>query len=216
VVGLGQRVEGWGNRELKKCPQPAMTKLLKKIMKTKKDKGAEIEIIKMKGHSGIEGNKQADKRAKRGAQLETTYFTEKDLEQYQNIIDLQTEDKRIKSNYRKTLKQFHENKITQEAKTDRNEIWRELNKGNWNIKLSHEFIQKKQTRKVVARTIIKARTDTLPNAVNMVQRNCENITSENCPMCEKKENTRHILLECKTYERIRVDIEEQINAMIDR
>jgi len=38
VVLLKQTVERWRNREMKKYPQPTMTKLLKKIVQAKKNK----------------------------------------------------------------------------------------------------------------------------------------------------------------------------------
>jgi len=153
--------------------------------------------------NSIEGNEKADKKAKKGAQQEGTYFTTEDLEQYQNKIDLQAGEKTVRSNYRKNLKQKHQNEITEEAKKDRNKLWKKLNSEKWNESLSNDFLRNKQIHKGIARTIIKARTDTLPHAANMLQRKCENITSAKCPMCGKREDTKHILLDCKTYNEIR-------------
>jgi len=211
VVQLGQTAREWGVRELRKCPQPALTRMYQQIQKIKQTRDkAEIEIIKVKGHSEIEGNEKADKRAKKGVSAEKTYWREEDLQPYKNKIDIHTNQTTIQSNYRQQIKKLHLEKRAAEAQQNRNETWKKLNLGTYNKTISHEFLKNKKISKGVTRTIIKARTDTLSHAKNMVERGCKNIQNTNCPMCGQVEDTQHILIDCKYYDKTRQKIEDEI------
>jgi len=74
----------------------------------------------VKGHSKVEENERVDKRAKKETQQEKTYFIETNLEPFQNKVDLIKKDAIISSNYRKRMKQIHQDKIIQETKKNKN------------------------------------------------------------------------------------------------
>jgi ribonuclease HI len=104
VVRLGKTIKEWGPKEWKKCPQPEIARLFLQTLKRKEKEGAIIKIRKVKGHAGIEGNEEADKRAKRGLQEDRTYINKRDLLEHRNDIDLKKKEMVIKSNYRKEIK----------------------------------------------------------------------------------------------------------------
>jgi len=217
VVQLGQTAGEWGVRELRRCPQPALTRMYQEIKATKQARdGAEIEIIKVKGHSGIEGNERADKKAKKGTTTEQTYWNDEDIQPYQNKMDIHNSQTTIQSNYRQQLKNIHLGKREAEAKQDRNETWKKMNQGTYNKTISHEFLKNKHISKGVVKTIIKARTDMLPHAKNMVERKCQNVQKENCPMCGQVEDTQHIMIDCKYYDKIRQKTEEEVYETIQK
>jgi ribonuclease HI len=73
VVRLGKTIKEWGLRKWKKCPQPEIARLFLQTLKKKEKEKAVIKIRKVKRHTEIEGNEEADIREKMGLWEDRTY-----------------------------------------------------------------------------------------------------------------------------------------------
>ncbi len=74
----------------------------------------------------------------------------------------------------------------------------------------------RKIKKNVFEFIFKERTGMLPHARNLLNRGTENIWTSGCPNCGEIEDTRHILVECKEYEKEREHIKEKVIRRLER
>lgn len=216
VVKLGKRLKGDERVELKQVPQPHLTRLLKDRLDWKENiEQTTINFVKVKGHTGIKGNEEADEAARVGTELNFSYLEPRDLVEFQNDWVLVSDDKEILSNYRKELKKKHQKETKIKATEDRNSMWKRMVNTKCIREVSNSLTRDKKVKKQVVNMILKARADLLPHAAQLVERDCENMKSPFCPWCSGKvENTEHILIECHKYEEIRMNIGKEVWEII--
>ncbi len=215
VRNLGEKINEKEKLDLRKVPNPEITRLIREIIKQKKKHGTKFKFEKVKAHSGIEGNEEADKMAKRGREKELTYIVDEDMEEYMNKIEWKVNGKKIVSNCRKEIKKDNMRKREESGKTDRNGEWKRFN----NIEVderSRNIMKNKKIKKNTFEFLVKARTGMLPHAKNLMERKIENIWTNGCPVCGEVEDTEHILIKCKEYEEMREKIQERVRKYIGK
>lgn len=218
VVGLGNKIIKKERIVMKECPQPQLTRLLIDEIERKAKEKVKIEIIKVKGHSGLERNEEADERAKEGREKSEEYIRDEDVGKYKNEFEIWYKGNEIRSKMRENIKEINLNKRKEDAKTDRNIYWKNVNNTESNVKLSNSLLKNRKIDKKIVGVIIKGRTDLLPHAKELFNRKCQNINLPMCPWCEASyEDTEHILINCGQYKKVREDtkikiIEEIIKA----
>lgn len=217
VIKLGNAILKEEDIIWRKVPQPAITRLFQKTIEKTKKENTKIIFNKVKGHSGIKGNEEADKRAKKGKEKEKTYISELDIEDILNDIDLKTQNKIIQSNYRKEIKKSNIKRMIEDIPKDKNEQWKTHQLLPITKEASHSYLKDKKINKAEVRTIIKMRTNLIPCAKTLFQRKYENIKSPNCLWCKnKEEDLEHILLDCNKYKKEREEIEKIIYSYLNK
>jgi predicted DCC family thiol-disulfide oxidoreductase YuxK len=88
-----------------------------KAILRKEDNGTNINFIKVKGHTDIRGNEEADKRAKDSTKMEIIYFNEKDIQEFQNKAILKEGNRTIRGNYKKEMRKLYGKRLISDQKT---------------------------------------------------------------------------------------------------
>lgn len=196
----------------------ATTMLMEEVIQIQLRRNVKINIIKVKAHTGVEGNERADQHAKYGLVSDFTLYTDKDKQQRKSEYYLTEDNGRVINNlFKKNIKEMHERSRKNEENEEKNRerLFYKIKEERYDTRWSYMHTESLNWKESWFRLIYRIRENNLPNAVEMFSRNDKNFKDTICKACRQGEETNeHIFLECTAYEDLRKKLHNKVFRLL--
>lgn len=212
VLRLCSQVETWTSKQWRKAKALREARLILEAIREGRERGADFRWYKVKSHVGVEGNEEADVLANEGRETRTTYINYRDFHRVESDYRITRGQDQWENDYRKNIGKTQEVTMEEKArKEEENNRVRKASSVDNDHTVSNWYLKCPST--TIAHTVntFKARQDVLPHAKEAMRRKMGGYTSTLCALCSAgDEDTAHILVECRAYEKERKNLEEEI------
>ena len=220
VLSLCKKVSKWTTKNWRKAKNVREAKMIHMaITIATKERNSKLVWHKVKSHTGIEGNEEADRLANEGREHEDTYINDNDAHAFgpRYTVKSVTGENNIDNLYRTVITRIQTANTAQDANTQatENRTRNAVNNTPQDKRYSHWYLKYPKT--TIAHTVnaFKARQDMLPHAKEAMERKLGGYTEDKCILCEEgSEDTAHIFKECPAHNENKDKMKETIYSMI--
>lgn len=195
----------WTAADWEIVPHLRTQKLLINLLNFSKSLNNKVKFTKVKSHTNILGNDNADSLAKIGRKATITIFNENDLPHFEHFYALSKNGDTVNNNFREFVQKTNTLLFENELKT-KNEVSGLFPEFSYNINntVSHFYLSSSNKDVPTVRTVYKARQNKLATASEMHSRKDPSFTNPFCIFCNNiTETTEHVLCHCPKYAKTR-------------
>lgn len=222
VLCLCKKVSRWTTKDWRKAKNVREARMLFTALRVAvTERNARFVWHKVKSHTGIRGNEEADRLANEGRERMDTYINHKDTHEFAPDYEVTSErvEGKIDNQYRTYITNIQKERMEREAKekAEENHTRNIVSNTKQDRHYSNWYLKYPQT--TIAHTVnaFKARQDMLPHAEGAMERKLKGYTDSKCILCgDEVEDTAHIFDRCPAHKGTKNKLKETIYSMLLR